>query len=86
MQSFGVLKRSGREADHSPPSGAQYKNAWSDSSTPPYVFMAWTILFLLYLMTTVSSSHCSVGWWLRVNDEFIEKGATSCVAFLFRFY
>jgi hypothetical protein len=34
-------KRLGREADHSPLSGAEIKNAWSCSSTPPYVFTSW---------------------------------------------
>jgi len=30
------VKRPGREADHSPPSTAEIKNSWSDtSSTPP---------------------------------------------------
>jgi hypothetical protein len=29
------VKRSGREADHSPPSSAEVKNAWSYTSTPP---------------------------------------------------
>jgi hypothetical protein len=38
--SLGV-KRSGREADHSPPSGAEVKNEWSYVSTPQYVFMEW---------------------------------------------
>jgi hypothetical protein len=38
--SLGV-KRPGREADHSPPSSAEVKNAWSYNSTPQYVFMAW---------------------------------------------
>jgi hypothetical protein len=32
--SLGV-KRPGREADHSPPSNAEVKNAWSYTSTPP---------------------------------------------------
>jgi hypothetical protein len=32
--SLGV-KRAGREADHSPPSSAEVKNAWSYTSTPP---------------------------------------------------
>jgi hypothetical protein len=36
--SLGV-KRSGREADHSPPSSAEVKNAWSYTSTAQYVFM-----------------------------------------------
>jgi hypothetical protein len=34
------LKRPGREADRSPPSNAEVKNAWSYTSTPQYVFMA----------------------------------------------
>jgi hypothetical protein len=29
------IKRPGREADHSPPSSAEVKNAWSYTSTPP---------------------------------------------------
>jgi hypothetical protein len=33
------VKRPGREADHSPPSSVEVKNAWSYTSTPPYVFM-----------------------------------------------
>jgi hypothetical protein len=32
--SLGV-KRPGRKADHSPPSSAEVKNAWSYTSTPP---------------------------------------------------
>jgi hypothetical protein len=38
--SLGV-KRPGREADHSSPSSAEVKNAWSYTFTPQYVFMAW---------------------------------------------
>jgi hypothetical protein len=30
-----VVKRSGSEADHSPPSSAEVKNTWSYTSTPP---------------------------------------------------
>jgi hypothetical protein len=33
--SFPGVKRQGREADHSPPSSADIKNAWSYTSTPP---------------------------------------------------
>jgi hypothetical protein len=29
------LKRPGREADHTPPSSAEVKNAWSYTSAPP---------------------------------------------------
>jgi hypothetical protein len=37
--SLGV-KRPGREADHSPPSSAEVKNAWSCAFTPQYLSMA----------------------------------------------
>jgi hypothetical protein len=33
------VKRSVREADHTPPSNAKVRNAWNYNSTPPYVFM-----------------------------------------------
>jgi hypothetical protein len=32
---FLGVKWPGREADHSPPSSAEVKNAWSHTSTPP---------------------------------------------------
>jgi hypothetical protein len=38
------VKRPVREADRSPPSSAKVKNAWSYTSTPPCVFMAWYLL------------------------------------------
>jgi len=37
---FLGVKRPGHEADHSPPSSAEVKNAWSYTSTPQYVFVA----------------------------------------------
>jgi hypothetical protein len=37
---FLKAKRPGREADHSPPSSAEVKNAWSYTSTPQHFFMA----------------------------------------------
>jgi hypothetical protein len=41
--SLGV-KRQVHEADHSPPSGAEVKNAWSYTSTPQYVLMEWYLV------------------------------------------
>jgi hypothetical protein len=38
------LNRPGREAGPSPPSGAKVMNAWSYTSTPQYVFMAWCLV------------------------------------------
>jgi len=34
----------GHEADHSPPSITEVKNAWSYTSVPPYVLMAWYLV------------------------------------------
>jgi hypothetical protein len=49
------IKRPGREADHSPPSSAKVKNAWSYTSAPRYALMAWCSVkargqLYLYLM------------------------------------
>jgi hypothetical protein len=41
--SLGV-KRPGCEADYSPPSSAEVKNAWSYTFTHQYVFMAWCLV------------------------------------------
>jgi len=35
------VKRLGCEVDHSLPSSAEDKNAWSCTCTPQYAFMAW---------------------------------------------
>jgi hypothetical protein len=43
-QIFHLVKRPGHEADHSPLSSAEVKNAWSHTSTPHYAFMAWCLL------------------------------------------
>jgi hypothetical protein len=41
--SLGV-RRPGSEADHSPPSSAKFKNAWSYTYAPQYAFMAWCLV------------------------------------------
>jgi hypothetical protein len=38
------VKWSGSEADHSPPSRTEVKNAWSYTSTLPYDFRAWCLV------------------------------------------
>jgi hypothetical protein len=47
------LKRSRREADHSPIPSAEFKNAWNYTSTPQYVLTAWCLVqhrdFTFYL-------------------------------------
>jgi hypothetical protein len=39
-----VVKRQGREADHSSPTSAEIKKMWIYTSTPPYVFMAQCLI------------------------------------------
>jgi hypothetical protein len=34
------VKQPGPDADHSPPSGAEVKNKWRYTCTPPYPFLA----------------------------------------------
>jgi hypothetical protein len=36
-----AVKRPERQADHSPPSSAEVKNAWSYASCPQYTIMTW---------------------------------------------
>jgi hypothetical protein len=36
-----VVKRLGREADHSPPASAEVKKMWICTSAPSYAFMAY---------------------------------------------
>jgi hypothetical protein len=59
------IKRPRREADHSPPSSAEFKNAWSYTSTHLYVFMAWylvtvgdnfTVTFISLMLSTCPSN------------------------------
>jgi len=38
------IKWPGREAGYLPPSSAEVKNAWSCTSTSPYVFMEWCLV------------------------------------------
>jgi hypothetical protein len=41
---FSGVKLLKRDADHSPPSSVEVKNAWRYTSTPPYVFLAWYLV------------------------------------------
>jgi hypothetical protein len=60
------VKRPEREADHSPPSSTEVKNAWSYTSTPLYVFMTWRLVkhrdsftFYIYLYIRVTLGECN---------------------------
>jgi hypothetical protein len=54
------LRLPGREANHSPPSNVEVKNAWSYTSIPQYAFMAWCSVKIqghLYLYIIIIISH-----------------------------
>jgi hypothetical protein len=59
----GGVKQSGHKADHSLPSSAKVKNAWSYISTPPYVFTVWCLVkcrdnFTFTLYTSQFQAFC----------------------------
>jgi hypothetical protein len=54
------VKRPGREGHHLPPSSVEVKNAWSYTSSPPYVFMAWCLV--------KQGMSCRRGAWLTTGS------------------
>jgi hypothetical protein len=67
--SLGV-KRSGREAEHSPPSSAKIKNAWSYTSALQYVFMVWYLVKHRdnFTFTLIILSEQYVSWKLALHS------------------
>jgi hypothetical protein len=71
------IKQKGREADHSPASSDKVKNAWSYTSTPPNVYIAWCLIKqevrLHYVVRAIlhfygyDGEHCSVSCPSRYN-------------------
>jgi len=70
------VKRSGRNADHSPPSSAVVKNAWSFISTNQYALMAWCSVKAkgqLYLLLNTDLKTCK---W-KTKKQVITKNLWS---------
>jgi hypothetical protein len=70
--SLGV-KRPRGEAEHSPPSSAEVKNAWSYNFTPQYAFMAWCLVKHRDTFT-LPSPQIECYKPLQQNDECNENG------------
>jgi hypothetical protein len=71
--------RPGGEADHSPPSSAEVKNAWSYTSTPQYVFMAWCLVkhsdnfsFTFLLLSLAPQLSLGLGLLHKIRLNFLE--------------
>jgi hypothetical protein len=84
-----VVKRRGRESDHSSPTTAEVKKTLISTSTPPYVFMAWClasytaqeqILSYLYLYCKRRRGRTvcrPITWpWLAVCTNFRKTSTT----------
>jgi len=66
---FPEIKRLEREADHWTPSTTEFKNVWSFTSTPPYVFRS------RYLSTRIIlPSHRSYWWKGDSGSIMIKQG------------
>jgi hypothetical protein len=69
-------ERPEREADHSYPSSAEVKNAWSYTFTLPYVCMAWCLVkhtaILPFTLIRCESVDCTV--WVRNLVSHFEVG------------
>jgi hypothetical protein len=72
-----AVKRLVREADHSPPSSAEVKNAWSYNSTRQYVFMAWCLVqhrdkFTFCVLMCINDHFETWGCFLVLSFCFIQ--------------
>jgi len=77
-QRIRFYSREGREADHSPPSSAEVKSAWSYISTSPYVLITWYLVkhkdnFTVTVRATVINPVR-----FTVAELVIVKSETSC--------
>jgi hypothetical protein len=74
--SLGV-KQLRYEADHLPPSSAEVKNAWSYTSTPPYVFMAWCLVKhrdnFTFIFISISNAKITKNSSVFSNSEYLRK-------------
>jgi len=68
---FLGVKRPGREADHSPLSGAKVKNSWSYTPIPQYASLVWCSVKKENIGTNLL--HCKNGYGLIATRPETEK-------------
>jgi hypothetical protein len=71
-----AVKQPGREAYHTPPSGAEVKNAWKYTSTSPNVIMSWC--FVKNRANISFTSPLPVALWWRPGS-ICETDCIGCV-------
>jgi hypothetical protein len=81
--SFPGGKTAGSEADHSPPSSAEVKNAWIYTSTPQYIFISWRLIKLrgnfTFKFTSISyeyNTFSAMCITLKLNKVVVQRWAT----------
>jgi len=72
------VKQPGREADHWSPFTAEFKNAWSYTSTPPSVFMAWYLVKLPLLMVGILAPARFSWQWNALGFATCRSSSGSC--------
>jgi hypothetical protein len=78
--SFPAVKRPGREADHSPPSSAEIKNAWRYTSNHQYVFMTWCLVKHRDNFTFTCYFHSHVSELFHILKEFISRESVTILS------
>jgi hypothetical protein len=69
-------KQPGRETDHLLPSSAEVKKAWSYTSTPQYVFVAWCLV--KYRDNLPLPLYGELGNTVAGYDGLVSRGRASC--------
>jgi hypothetical protein len=63
------VKRPKCEPDLSPPSNADVKDAWSYNSTPPYIFMVWSLIKHRDNFTLLDKRNCLIVMHLTSGER-----------------
>jgi hypothetical protein len=82
------VKRPGREANQSPPSSVEVKNAWRYTSTPQYGFMTWCLVkhgdnfTCMHTQANENSSHNNLENSFRQKENVTLLSPYKSIAFL----
>jgi hypothetical protein len=70
------VQRPGSEADHSPPSSAEVKNAWSYTSTPKYFFI---VRYLVKHRNNVIFTSCKKTVYSAVRSKSLSEASNTAL-------
>jgi hypothetical protein len=72
------VKRPHREADQSYLPAGNLRNAWRQSSTPPYTFTSWRLIKHLHTLLTFSALLLNIFWFMAFG---FQRQGTECTEF-----